>query len=85
MASRLELLRKPEAPRWDPRWLTGLGVLSVVIFWVPFAAPLIQILTLVQCVRAARWGVAEAWSLALGVGGALVGFALFLGRGYLGL
>jgi hypothetical protein len=60
-------------------------MLSLFLFWVPFAAPLIQAVTLIQCLRAARWGVAEAWSLALGIGGALVGFVLFLATGYLGL
>ncbi len=70
---------------WSPPWLAGFGVLSVLLFWVPFLAPVIQIVTLVQCIRAARWGVAEARSLAVGVGGALAGFALFLARSHLGL
>ena len=48
-------------------------------------APMIQLVTFIQCIRAARWGVAEAWSLAVGVGGALLGFALFLTRNHLGV
>ena len=70
---------------WSPPWLAGFGVLTVLLFWVPFLAPVIPLVTLVQCIRAARWGVAEAWSLGLGVGGSLLGFGLFLARGYLGL
>jgi hypothetical protein len=85
MASLKELYRGRGAPSWGPRRLAGLGVLSVSLFWVPFAAPLIQAVTLIQCLRAARWGVAEAWSLWIGIGGAVVGFALFLARGYLEL
>ncbi|MGH9462268.1 MAG: hypothetical protein ACRD1X_13680 [Vicinamibacteria bacterium] len=85
MASLKELDRGPGTRSLGPRRLAGLGVLSVSLFWVPFAAPLIQAVTLIQCIRAARWGVAEAWSLGIGVGGAVVGFALFLARGYLGL
>lgn len=70
---------------WGPTWLAACGVLSVLVFWIPIVAPLVQALTLIQCFRAARWGVAEAWSLGIGVGGGLLGFALFLARAQLGL
>lgn len=74
----------PRACR-GPRWLAGFGLLSVLVFWIPIVAPFVQAVTLIQCFRAARWGVAEASSLGLGIGGALLGFALFLARGHLGL
>src|SRR3990172_7234223 len=54
---------------WNPRLLAVLGVLSVLLSWLPWVAPLLQAVTLAQSIRAARWGVAEGWSLALGVGG----------------
>jgi len=85
MAGRTQPYHERGAPGWDPRWLAGFGLLSVLLFWVPIAAPLIQAITFIQCLRAARWGVAEAWSLALGIGGSLVGFGLFLARGQVGL
>ena len=65
-------------PRLGPIWLIVLGALSILFFWVPLVAPLIQLAALVQSLRTARWGLAEPWSLAIGVGGALVGFGLFL-------
>ncbi len=55
-----------------------LGVLSLLFFWVPLLAPLIQLAALIQSVRSARWGLAPAWSLVIGIGGAVVGFGLFL-------
>jgi len=70
---------------WNPRLLAVLGVLSVLCSWLPWVAPLLQAITLAQSIRAARWGMAEGWSLALGVGGALLGFALFLIRHPVGL
>ena len=70
---------------WNPQLLAVLGVLSVLLSWLPWVAPLLQAVTLAQCIRAARWGMAEGWSLALGVGGALLGFALFLIRHQVGL
>jgi len=70
---------------WNPQLLAVLGVLSVLLSWLPWVAPLLQAVTLAQCIRAARWGMAEGWSLALGVGGALLGFALFLIRHPVGL
>ena len=70
---------------WNPRLLAVLGVLSVLLSWLPWVAPLLQAVTLAQSIRAARWGMAEGWSLALGVGGALLGFALFLIRHPVGL
>ena len=85
MRNRKEPYHEGGTPGWGPRWLAGLGSLSLLLFWVPFLAPLIQAVTLIQCIRAARWGVAEAWSLALGVGGALLGFGRFLARNHLGI
>ena len=85
MSDRTAPYHERGAASFRPPWLAGFGVLSVLLFWVPFLAPVIQMVTLVQCVRAARWGVAEAWSLGLGIGGALVGFGLFLAKSQLGL
>lgn len=85
MSDRMAPYHERGTASWSPPWLAGFGVLSVLLFWVPFLAPVIQIVTLVQCIRAARWGVAEAWSLGVGIAGALVGFGLFLARGHLGL
>jgi hypothetical protein len=44
---------------------------------------LIHLAALIQCFRAARWGVTDGWSLALGLGGAFAGFGLFLALEYL--
>ena len=70
-------------PRVGPTWLVVLGVLSILLFWVPLLAPLIQLATFFLCLRTARWGLAEPWSLVIGVGGAFVGFGLFLALEYL--
>jgi len=65
-------------PRVGPTSLVVLGVSSVLLFWVPLLAPAIQLAALVQSLRTARWGLAGPRSLAIGVGGSLVGFGLFL-------
>jgi hypothetical protein len=72
-----------KVPRIGPRGLVVLGVLSVLFFWVPLLAPLIQLAALGQGLRAARWGLADGRSLALGLGGAFLGFGLFLALEYL--
>jgi hypothetical protein len=77
------VLRDWQVPRVGPTSLVVLGVLSVLLFWVPLLAPLIQLATLLQSLRTARWGLAAPWSLAIGVGGAIVGFGLFLALEYL--
>ncbi len=61
-------------------WVSAvvLGVLSLLFFWIPLLAPLIQLAALVQSARCARRGLAPAWSLAIGFGGAVIGFGLFL-------
>ncbi len=72
-----------QVPRVGPASLVVLGVSSVLLFWVPLLAPLIQLATVMQCLRTARWGLAEPWSLAIGIGGALFGFSLFLALEFL--
>ncbi len=54
------------------------GVLSLLFFWVPLLAPLIQFAALIQSVRSARRGLLPRWGLVIGVGGAVVGFSLYL-------
>ena len=83
MSSGEGVLRDWQVPRVGPTSLVVLGVLSVLLFWVPLLAPLIQLAALLQSLRAARWGLAEPWSLAIGVGGAIVGLGLFLALEYL--
>ena len=67
-----------KVPSVGPASLVVLGVLSVLLFWVPLLAPLIQLAAVVQALRSARWGLAEPWSLVIGLVGAFVGFGLFL-------
>ena len=55
-----------------------LGLLSLILFWLPLLAPVIQFAAVVECLRVARWGVASPLSLAAGLSGALIGFILFL-------
>jgi hypothetical protein len=55
-----------------------LGLLSVLLFWLPLLAPFIQFAAVVESFRVARWGVASRLSLAVGLGGAVLGFILFL-------
>ena len=82
MSSEESVLRNWQVPLVGPTSLVVLGVLSILFFWVPLVAPLIQLAALVQCLRTARWGLAEPWSLVIGVGGAFVGFGLFLALQY---
>ncbi len=77
------ILRDWHVPRVGPTSLVVLGVLSILFFWVPLLAPLIQLAALLQSLRTARWGLAEPWSLAIGIGGAFLGFGLFLALEYL--
>ena len=83
MSSGEGVRRDWKVPRVGPTSLVVLGVLSVLLFWVPLLAPLIQLAALLRSLRAARWGLAEPWSLAIGVGGAFLGFGLFLALEYL--
>jgi hypothetical protein len=58
---------------------------SIVLFWVPLVAPLVQAWTLVESCRALRRpGTSRAIAL-LGVIGAVAGFALFMASEYLWL
>lgn len=61
------------------RWrLRLLGTLSAALFFVPLVAPLLQALTLADALAAARRGGTDRLSVALGAGGAALGFVLFL-------
>ncbi len=72
------MLSDEQNPRLGLISTVVLGVLSLLFFWVPLLAPLIQLAALIQSVRSARRGLAPAWSLVIGIGGAVVGFGLFL-------
>ncbi len=72
------VLSNGRIPRSDSVSAVVLGVLSLLFFWIPLLAPLIQLAALIQSVRCARRRLAPAWSLAIGFGGAVVGLGLFL-------
>lgn len=57
----------------------ALGVLSLVVFFVPLVAPFVQIATLLYVTL--RGGL-DRLSLAIGLGGAVGGFLLFLATEY---
>ena len=52
------------------------GILSLLLFFVPLVGPFVQIVTLAFVALAARRRELDAWSLALGTGGALAGLLL---------
>jgi hypothetical protein len=61
------------------RWrLRLLGALSAALFFVPVVAPLLQALTLFDTLATAWRGETDRLSVALGAGGAALGFILFL-------
>lgn len=72
------MLSDEQSPRSGLISTVVLGVLSLVFFWVPLLAPLIQFAALIQSVRSARRGLVPIWSLVIGIGGAVVGFGLHL-------
>jgi len=60
------------------RRLRILGVLAVLLFWVPLLAPFVQAICAVEAARAAWTGRARRASLLIAGIGAALGFALFL-------
>ncbi len=64
-------------------WLIAGGVLSLVLFWVPLWAPLIQLATLAFSVRAARRAGSDRLSWRVAAAGAVLGFLLSLVLEYL--
>ena len=61
------------------RWrLRILGVLSTALFFVPLVAPFLQAVTLADTLSAACRGETDRVSAAIGAGGAVLGFLLFL-------
>lgn len=66
------------------RWrLFVLGAGSLVLFWAPLVAPLIQGWTLLDAALALRGGAADRRSAAFALGAAVAGLALFLATEYL--
>jgi hypothetical protein len=70
--------------RRDPRRrLFLLGSCSLLFFWAPLLAPLIQAWTFLEAGLALYGGAAGRWVPALALGASLAGFALFLAVEYL--
>jgi len=66
------------------RWrLLVLGAGSLLLFWAPLLAPLIQGWTLVDASLALRRGADSRLVAAFALGASLAGFALFLATEYL--
>lgn len=65
------------------RRLLLLGACSLLFFWAPLLAPLIQGWTLLDASLALRRGAAGRLVAALALGASLAGFALFLSAEYL--
>jgi hypothetical protein len=59
-----------------------LGSISVLVFFVPLVAPLVQLVTLADALRIAWRGSADRVSVAWGAGGAALGLLLFLATEY---
>jgi len=73
----------PSAARAARRWARLLGLLSVVFFFVPLVAPLVQAGTLVYVLFAAWRGSLDRTSVIVGAAGSALGFVLFLATEYL--
>jgi len=65
------------------RRLLLLGACSLLLFWAPLLAPLIQGWTLLDAGLALRRGAADRLIAALALSAALAGFTLFLAAEYL--
>ncbi|HKN47421.1 MAG TPA: hypothetical protein VJ144_05570 [Candidatus Polarisedimenticolia bacterium] len=65
------------------RRLRILGPVSILVFFVPLVAPLVQAITLGDALLAAWRGTADRLSVALAAAGAALGFALLLATEYL--
>ena len=64
------------------RWARALGVLSVIVFFVPLLAPLVQVGTLVYVLTASWHGSLDRTSVIIGAGGSALGFVLYLATEY---
>jgi len=73
----------PPGARAASRWARALGVLSVVVFFVPLVAPLVQAGTLVYVLFAAWHGWLDRTSVIVGAGGSALGFVLFFATQYI--
>ena len=73
----------PAGARAASLWARVLGVLSVLVFFVPLIAPLVQVGTLVFVLAAAWRGLLDRSSVIIGSGGAALGFVLFLATEYI--
>jgi hypothetical protein len=68
----------PARPRAAGRCARLLGALSLLLFFVPLVAPLVQAVTLAWVLAAAWRGSIDRVSVLLGAAGAALGFLLFL-------
>jgi len=64
-------------------WLIAGGILSIVLFWVPLWAPLIQLSTFIAAALAARRAAFDRLSWRLAAAGAVLGFLCSLALEYL--
>lgn len=69
-------------PRVPALCVRALGVLSLLLFFVPLVAPLVQGATLAYVLFAAWRGSLDRVSVVVGAAGAAVGFLLFLATEY---
>ena len=67
----------------DALRVRGLGALSLVVFFVPLVAPLVQAATLVYALSRAWKGSIDRTSLVVAAVGSAVGFLLFLATDYI--
>ena len=67
----------------DAALARALGVLSVLLFFVPLVAPLVQGATLVYVLSRGWRGSLDRTSMILAASGAALGFVLFLATEYL--
>ena len=72
-------------PRRCRLLLRLLGGLSLLLFWLPLLAPLLQIGTLAQALWCAWRGMGDRLSVTLAAAGATLGFCLFLALQYVWL
>ena len=63
--------------------LRGLGVIALLVFFVPLVAPLIQVGTLAYALGKAWRGSIDRTSVVVAVAGAGAGFLLYLATEYL--
>jgi len=73
----------PLHPRRYRLTLRLFGALSLVLFWLPLWAPLLQVGTLAHALWCAWRGSADRLSVVVAAAGASLGFCLFLALQYI--